>query len=110
MHLDGASSSSSEIFFFPRVDCLGPVWDNLIDATPEVSLQGLRSIGLFLVSHRVLPLGETQTYPALGCRPFVGLQLRARVLGAPDDHLRASLGSWWWYCGACVGVMDGNGG
>ena len=40
-------------------------WDNLIDAAPEALLQGLRSVWVVLISHRVLPLGETQTYLAL---------------------------------------------
>jgi hypothetical protein len=45
-------------FLFPTCGLFGSCWDNLIDAAPEVSLQGLRSVGLFSSFTECCPWGK----------------------------------------------------
>ena len=48
--------------------------------------------GCSRLSPSAAPGGNPDVSCSVGDRPIMGLQLRAWVLGAPDDHLRASLG------------------
>jgi hypothetical protein len=75
-------------FLFPTCGLFGSCWDNLIDAAPEVYDQS----GCFSSLTECCPWGNPDVSCSVGDRPIMGLQLRARVLGAPDDHPRASLG------------------
>jgi hypothetical protein len=55
MHLDGASSI---LHVFSRVWTVWVLLGNLVDAAPEVSLQGLRSVGLFSSLTECCPWGK----------------------------------------------------
>jgi hypothetical protein len=101
MHLDGASSILRDF----RTCCVLFLGQPDLMLHPRFRYRVYGQGGFVLVSHRMLPLGETQTYPV---RWEIGLLWACScvrwVLGAPDDHVVAQARAWRWWCCMCVAV------
>jgi hypothetical protein len=77
--------------FFPACGQFGSCWAIWLTLHPRFRYRVYGQSGCSRLSPSVAPGGNPDVSCSVGDRPFVGLQLRARVLGAPDEHVVAQI-------------------